>query len=255
MIRLFISDIDGCLARPYQPFELDKLAEIRQLVEQAGLPGTDGIVPSFSICSGRPYAYVEAMSQVLGLTTPVLFESGAGMFDPVAAQHRWHPGVDKTTLEEISHVKSFMKRLAKNTVMMVDLAKQTQASVVAPGPEPIEAIFLEVQAFVSLYHPGLETFQTLHSVDVLAPHLTKQAGVQWLASSFDLDISEVAFIGDSEGDLGALQVVGRSYAPSNANIIVREKVDVATVGPDVVGVMEAYQEAIQFNQQTKRPGI
>ena len=253
MIRLFISDIDGCLATPYQPFLLGKISEIRLLAEQAGLPGTQDLIPSFSICSGRPFAYVEAMSQVLGLSTPVLFESGAGMFDPVAAQRLWHPSVDHATLEDISEVNSYLIRLASKTVLMVDLAKQTQASIVAPGPDPIRAIFPEIQAYVSDNHPNLESFQTRHSVDVVAPHLTKLAGVQWLASRFDLEMSELAFIGDSDGDLGALKIVGRSYAPSNATQRVLDTVDVVTSGTDVEGVLEAYREAIQINKQTKRP--
>ncbi|GMQ81835.1 MAG: HAD hydrolase family protein [Rhodothermia bacterium] len=252
MIRLFISDIDGCLATPYQPFLLDELAELRLLAEQAGLPGTNGFFPSFSICSGRPYPYVEAMSQVLGLATPVLFESGAGMFDPVAAQRVWHTDVNRAMLDDISHVKSFLNQLVKNTVLMVDLAKQTQASVVAPGPEPIQAVFPEIQTYVSDNHPELEIFRTFFSVDVVVPNLTKQAGVQWLASLFELEMSEVAFIGDTDGDLGALQVVGRSYAPSNATKRVQDSVDVSTIGRDVAGVVEAFRDAIHFNEQTKR---
>ncbi|MGA1495494.1 MAG: HAD family phosphatase, partial [Rhodothermales bacterium] len=69
MTKLFVSDIDGCLAMPYEPFRMDRMRALMGRIHASGSP-------AFSLCSGRAYAYVEAMTQLLGLRVPTLFESG-----------------------------------------------------------------------------------------------------------------------------------------------------------------------------------
>ena len=83
MIKLFVTDIDGCLAEPYEPYDLEGLGTLRRLADEA-----QG--PTLSICSGRPYPYVEAMTQALDLTTPVLFEAGRYRIEPAAARLKKH---------------------------------------------------------------------------------------------------------------------------------------------------------------------
>ena len=50
MIKLFVTDIDGCLAEPYEPYDLEALSTLRRLAD-----GAQGPAPALSICSGRPY--------------------------------------------------------------------------------------------------------------------------------------------------------------------------------------------------------
>ena len=65
VIKLFVTDIDGCLAEPYQPYDLEGISTFRDFVEQAGSLTENGSVPAVSVCSGRPYPYVEAVTQAL----------------------------------------------------------------------------------------------------------------------------------------------------------------------------------------------
>ena len=257
MIRLFVTDIDGCLATPYQPFRLDVLSQIRTHALSAGLPDSQTIFPSISICSGRAYPYVEAMSQLLHLNCPVLFESGAGLFDPVRMHCYWHPGMDAATEEGMEEIKRFVLKLAEGTELSVDLAKRSQVAVVAPERRFIEDVYPAILSFVESTHPGLQTFMTPFSIDIVAPHLTKKAGVAWLAELCEVKLSEMAFVGDSEGDIGALEIVGRSFAPANADTSVKAVVDVTTVGSDADGVLEAYLNVVEFNEcqnrQTHKP--
>ncbi len=252
MIRLFVTDIDGCLAIPYRPFRLDVLSRLRDYAREAGLPGSHSTLPAFSLCSGRAYPYVEAMSQVLALTAPILFESGAGMFDPVQSICRWHPDFDDATVESMIKVKKFMDDLVQDTVLSVDLAKRSQVAVVAPGPEEIQGAVQKIDAYVRDSHPTFKTFHTSFSVDVVAPHLTKLSGISWLAEWCGLEMAEVAFVGDTNGDIGALKEVGRSYAPANADAAVKEVVHRITKGSDADGVFDAYLDVVQFNEKVNR---
>ena len=77
-VRLFISDIDGCLSAPFEPYNLKQLTELRRKV----VDERDATTPAFTICTGRPLAYVEAMVQAIGFYYPVLFEGGGGIYDP-----------------------------------------------------------------------------------------------------------------------------------------------------------------------------
>lgn len=254
MIRLFISDIDGCLATPYTPFEIERLADLRKLIAEAGSPVNDGssgsgtLHPPFTICSGRPYPYVEAMTQVLGITTSVLFESGAGMFDPVSAQSKWHPAASDGLFESIREIKSFLNESAKGMTASVDMAKQAQATLVGPDTAEIQQLYPVLHDYVNTNFPELQVFQTPNSIDIVQPGLTKREGVYWLADEYALSTGDLAFLGDTDGDLGALQTVGRSYAPANAAPEIKQMVDVSTVSPQLEGVFEAYKDAAQFGR-------
>jgi hydroxymethylpyrimidine pyrophosphatase-like HAD family hydrolase len=257
MIRLFVTDIDGCLAVPYRPFRLDRLSRIRDWARLAGAPGSHDVYPAVSICSGRSYPYVEAMSQILDLRTPVLFESGAGLFDPVEMLCRWHPDVAPDLESGMEEVKRFVSRLAAGTAVSVDLSKRTQVAVVAPDRKHIDPLIGPVSEFVSVSHPALKTFVTPFSIDVVAPNLTKRDGIRWLAEICGVGLDEIAFVGDTDGDIGALQLVGSSFAPANADTSVRAVVGETMSGSDVDGVIEAYEKVLtrnrEANPEAKRP--
>lgn len=250
MIRLFISDIDGCLAEPYQPFDLDRFQELAHLIRQAGQPGAHATWPAFSICSGRPYPYVEAVTQVLGVQVPVLFEAGAGMFDPREVVVRWHPNFTDELAEQVEALRHWMvTHCIPGTSLMLDIGKRTQAGVVGPDTEEILRLLPKVEEYVATHFPAFHVFHTHISIDVVPRGLTKREGVQWLIETLGLQAEEVAYIGDSNGDLGALDLVGYAFAPANAAESVRQQVSYVMEGTDIEGVLAAYRWCIGHNAQ------
>ncbi len=237
MTKLFLTDIDGCLAEPYQPFDLKGLATLRRQAK-----ATEEAVPVLSICSGRSYPYVEAMTQALSLTTPVLFEAGGGRFDPVAAQTTWSPRLTDEMEAKLDAVQRwFRTECIPGTSVSLDHAKRTQAGVVSPEPDEIQALRPRTEQFVAEETPGLHVFSTDISVDVVPPGITKRDGVEWLAEHLGLTLSEIAYIGDADSDLDALDAVGVSFAPPNATQAVRKQVDHVTEGAVLEGTIEAYR--------------
>jgi len=250
MIKLFVSDIDGCLAVPYEPYDLDRF---QALADHAAAAPTAGIAdrrPAVSLCSGRAYAYVEAMTQVLGLTTPVLFESGGGLFDPVAAQTVWHPDFTSEVEAQIQEIRRWMQNTlcGSDTKTFVDHNKRTQAGVASPDTAEIEAHLPAVQAFVNDVNSDFHVFTTHISIDVLPATITKKQGLEWLGRHLGITVSEMAYIGDTGGDLPALQSVGASFAPANAEEAVRQGVDIVTDAPVLEGTLEAYAWCIEHNE-------
>lgn len=246
-VRLFISDIDGCLSEPYEPYDLERFVALAGLARAAeGMPGR----PRFSLCSGRPFSYVEAMSQVLGLRAPVLFESGGGMFDPVAAQAAWSPAFTDDLAAQLDEVRSWFERdVLPGTGLRYDYGKRTQAGIIGPDRPEVARWVPRVERFVEERFPGLVVFHTPVSIDVVARAITKREAMHWLADVAGTDLAEIAYIGDTNGDLGALEEVGYSFAPANADPAVRAAVDVVTRGAVTDGVLEAYRWCLAHNAE------
>ena len=246
LIRLFVCDIDGCLAEPYRPFDLDAL---QALAEAAAHAEEGSAAPRLTLCSGRSYPYVEAMTQTLGLAAPVLFESGGGRFDPAAAQVAWHPDFTDALADTLGAVRDWMAaELVPGTALSLDHAKRTQAGLVGPNPEEVAEATGRVRRFLEKRAPALRAFATEVSVDVLSPRLTKKQGLCWLADHLGVALEEVAYIGDSEGDVEALEAVGLPLAPSNADEAVRHAVREAgghvAEGRVARGTLAAYRQCV-----------
>ncbi len=249
MIELFVSDIDGCLAQPYQAYDLVRLQEMARCVGESGGVGEGGARPAFSLCSGRPFPYVEAMTQLLDVRVPVLFESGGGLFNPVTARTAWHPHFTEEVEGQIDAVRRWMKEdLLPGTGMQIDHTKRTQAGLVGPDEEEIRRAIAVVERFVDENAPGFRVFHTPVSIDVVAPDITKKQGLAWLAERLDLTLENVAYIGDTNGDLDALGAVGYAFAPANATEAVRRRAAHVTEGAVADGTLEAYRWCVRRNE-------
>ena len=248
VIKLFISDIDGCLAEPYHPYSVAQFQELAELVSAAGALHNNSEQPAFSLCSGRPYPYVEAMTQLLGVQVPVLFESGGGMFDPVAAQVVWNPQFTDLIDAQMQDMRRWLiEECIPGTSMMYDFAKRTQVGIIGPDTEEVYAQVPVVEKFVAEHFPDLRVFHTPVSIDVVAGNITKQQGLHWLGDRLGCPLENMAYIGDSNGDLGALANVGYAFAPTNAAEAVKQQVRVVTDEARIDGVLAAYRWCQAWN--------
>lgn len=246
MIKLFVSDIDGCISEPYRPYDLGQLTELVELIRHP-----DPAVPAFSLCSGRAYAYVEAVSQLLGLETPVLFESGGGMFDPQTARVQWNPALTDDIERDLMEIRHWLKSdCLPGTSMMFDYGKRTQMGIIGPDLEEVEAMVPRVEEFVAENFPEFRVFHTPVSIDVAFEEITKRQAMHWLSDELSVPLQEVAYIGDTNGDLPALEVVGHSFAPANAASAVRRMVDHVMEEPVTAGVHAALRWCIEMNKQS-----
>lgn len=252
MIRLFISDIDGCLAAPYRPFALDRLERLSTLTTIAGAPGDHPDFPAVSICSGRAYPYVEAMSQVLGLVTPVLFEAGGGMFDPVDAVIRWHPSFTPSLRETVDDLRSFVESMLDDIDVAFDHAKRSQVALVTTDSDTLAEALDRITQHVHEHHDRLRAYHTDISIDIVPHVINKLRGIEWLAETVGVSMDQIAYIGDTNGDIDALEAVGWSFAPANATDEVRQVVDHVCTGHTIDGVLQAYAKCVEANRNERR---
>ncbi len=239
-IRLFVTDIDGCLSEPYRPYRLDRIAVLKELLPTQVRP-QDG-APPLTVCSGRSFPYVEAVTQMLGTACPVIFEAGGGMFDPVAGRWTWHPDFTDEVSRQVEEIRRWLDTdIRPGTSMDIDHAKVTQASLAGPIAREVNDAIPGVVARVQRDYPDMIVAHTHISIDVVPKVLNKAGGMRWLADVRKISLEEIAFIGDTNGDLPALEIVGYAFAPANATEPVREVAHITTRGAVIDGVIEAYR--------------
>ncbi|MEX0719386.1 MAG: HAD-IIB family hydrolase [Balneolaceae bacterium] len=246
MIKLFISDLDGCIAHPFVSPDWKTITRIKEL---NNLSKNDPAIPPLTICSGRPLPFVEAVAQWLDVKFPMLFESGGGIYDLQENELSWNPHFDKEAREAVVEIKSWMEEhlINKFDGTIAEFTKFTDAGLINPEKSQIVLMHKEILNYVTKRYPRFEVHDTDVSVNVILKKTNKANGIRFLCNMLDLNLDEVAYIGDSSGDIEALKIVGKAYAPINAGSYVKESAGFVTAEA-TLGVLEAYENLIEFNK-------
>lgn len=246
MIKLFITDIDGCLTVPFKAPDWDKISQIRRLNEQSK---HDLAVPPLSICSGRPMPYVEAVAQWLGVEKPVVFEN-AGVYEISTNVVDFSTVFDEEAEEQVAELKDWMNReLVPNYPGMIsEFTKRMDAGIIHLEKDVIEEIYPQVLEHVNGSYPRFEVHQTDVSINIILSNNNKQNGILQLCEKLELKPDEVAYIGDSSGDIPGLSIVGHPFAPANATEAVKANAE-ALEAEATDAVITAYQRIIEINRK------
>lgn len=242
-VQVFFFDIDGVLAVPYRPYDIDGFS---RLVKASRHPRA----PIVAVCTGRAYPYAEAVAQLLDARGPVLFEAGAGCFDLQKGSTRWHPALTGAVRGELGMIAAWLEReIVPGTELSFDYGKRAQAGVIGPNPEEVENALPTVAAYVQQHHPSFVVWHTEVSIDVVPRQLTKADGIAWGATLAGATLASTAFMGDSNGDRGALERVAFPFAPQNAAPSVKSVAAIrVTSGSILDGALEAFEACIALNE-------
>ena len=247
MIKLFVTDLDGCISHPFKTPKWETINKIRELNL---LSRTDETVPPLTICTGRPYPYAEAVAQWLDVRLPFVFES--------AALYIWEGNKIETALsshdgalEPIRKMKQWIavELLESFPTAQLEFTKMMDAGIVCPDKAVVKEMYPVMKKKVEADHPELEIHTTDVSVNILMPGNNKLQGMRLLAEKMGVELSEIAYIGDSGGDIPALEKVKLPYSPSNATAAVK-KVTRNLKVKTTDAVLEAYQEVVELNRES-----
>ena len=157
---------------------------------------------------------------------------------------------------DLVDVRQFMEReiVAREARISIDYGKRAQAGLVGPAPEIVGPFLPAVRAFVADAFPDFHVFETHVSIDVVPKALTKAEAMRWAARESGLDASAVAFMGDTRGDVPAMEAVGLGFAPANAQDVAQAAADLVTSGAVLAGVIEAYRWCVARNAGEKSAG-
>lgn len=246
MIKLFITDLDGCVSTPFISPDWKLLSEIRRLNDQHL---DDIAVPPLTICSGRPLPYVEAVAQWLNITHPAVFES-AGIFDVGKYEVQFLPVFDEKAEQQVEELKRWLERevIPEYPGMVLEFTKKMDAGLIHPNKEAIDDAFPAIKEYVANRYPIFEVHKTEVSINVILAENNKENGILRLCELLDITPREVAYIGDSSGDIPGLKIVAQPYAPGNAVAEVKEHAEV--LNAEVTeAVLMAYNRIIQKNRE------
>jgi hydroxymethylpyrimidine pyrophosphatase-like HAD family hydrolase len=245
MIKLFVTDLDGCISYPFKTPNWEAINQIRELNRMSREQES---IPSLTICTGRPFPYAEAVAQWLDIRLPFVFES-AGLY-------HWEGNRIVTALKstdgELEPVNR-MREWLKNEVIpdyqgvIIEFTKMMDAGVVCMDEKIIVDIHKRVLDKVDEIHPGMEVHATNISVNILMPGNDKLQGIRLLGEALDIGLSEMAYIGDSSGDVPALKHVKLPFAPKNAHETARKHGKVLEY-ETTAAVLEAYRQIIKYNK-------
>jgi len=231
------------------PFVAPNWEIVAQIKELNELSKTDKTVPPLTICTGRPMPYAEAVYQWLGMYKPYLFESGGGVYDMNNNKLHWHPTFDKKREQELSELKIHLKEnfIDKYPNTIPEFAKFTDSGIINQDPEVIHEMYPAINEYVGANYPDFEVHYTDVSINVISKSTNKGEGIKFLCQLLELELNEVAFIGDTGGDRPGLEIVGKPFAPKNAMDSAKEVSEVLE-GEVSEAVLQAYKKIIAFNR-------
>ncbi|MDX1642440.1 MAG: HAD hydrolase family protein [Balneolaceae bacterium] len=246
MIQLFVTDIDGCISYPFKTPNWETINKIRELNLKSRV---DENIPPLTICTGRPYPYAEAVAQWLDVRIPFVFES-AGLYlwegNKIETALESHDGA----LEPIRKLQQWIKKdlLPLFPTAQLEFTKMMDAGIVCPDESTVKEMHGKINEKVSADFPELEVHSTDVSVNILMPGNNKLQGMKLLAEKIGVELNEIAYIGDTSGDIDALKNVKLAFSPKNAIKEVKEvthSLDVETTD----AVLEAYKQIIKLNRE------
>lgn len=246
MIKLFVTDLDGCISEPFKTPDWDAIQKIRNL----NLKSRESeVIPPLTICTGRPFPYAEAVAQWLDIRHPFVFES-AGLFHWDG--HRFVMAVEAANgkMEPIQKMKKWLTEevLPNFPGVNLEFSKLMDAGVVGKDLEQINQLHKLIMEKVEQDFPGLEVHATDVSVNTLMPGNDKLQGFKLLSEALDIQLSEMAYIGDSSGDVPALKKVKMAFSPQNARDIAKQH-SVVIEKKTTSAVLEAYERIVEYNSK------
>tara|TARA_B100000575_G_scaffold294238_1_gene308864 strand:+ start:400 stop:1194 length:795 start_codon:yes stop_codon:yes gene_type:complete len=245
-IKVFVTDLDGCMTDPFESPNWEVYTQIRALQLQSD---SDPSIPPMTICTGRPMPYAEAQAQFLGVRLPFVFESGGGFYDMTTNCLTWNPIVTDTLTSDIEAIRAWAhEEIFPNFPGSIsEFAKFTDVGLIHREKSIIDEIHILAIKKISQDFPHFEVHKTDVSVNIIVKKANKGEGLKHLCKMLEVDLSQIAYIGDSSGDISGLKRVGMAFAPSNALEPVKKVAHLVTNGPSTSGVLEAYHWIIQHN--------
>lgn len=221
MIKLIISDIEGCIT-PGKGYSLNHDA-ITKLFKYNQKAEKNSIFPPLTLITGRPQPYVEAMLQTIGGFMPSICENGAIIYFPKEDFIKINPEIKKDAINVITKIKSeLIEELVLKNKAKIEPGKEICISLNPLEPNvkryylKLEELFNEVTAIISGKEKFVNITYSKSAVDITPSGIDKFSGLRALSSITNIDINNMAGIGDSKGDLSFLKYVGYATCPDNA---------------------------------------
>ena len=261
MIQLLLSDVDGTLVRSDKSLSERTIEAVRKL-HDAGI--------HFAVTSGRPPRGMEMLIEPLALATPLAAFNGGLIVEPsmdVLAEHTIPDEVVDRVLEllgsfglsiwvyrgadwlvrdpEGPHVAREAHTVQFEPTVVDAFDGLTHVAKIVGVSDAHGTVATAAQATRAALGDHVSAWRSQpYYLDVTHPEANKGSVAQFLATRFDLEIGEIATIGDMPNDVLMFAHSGLSIAMGNAADEVQKAARRVTSSNDEDGFAHAVEQFI-----------
>lgn len=221
------------------------LSDVAPLAEYSLAARADSTLPPLVFCTGRQIPYAECVAQMIGAFFPgfpSVVENGAFLYDIAANKVLRHPALDETSLQAIAEARCAAQSFLERVGAAREWGKEICLSLNPPPEMAIESFFEIVCSELAQYADVLTITHSQSAVDVTPHGVDKAAGVLFLSEQTGIAPQEMLGIGDTQGDLPMLKLVGFPCGPANASAEVRAVSTFIARGEGPRGVAEILEK-------------
>jgi len=258
MIKALISDYDGTLTDHSHQLTPAVIKAVRNFQAQGFI---------FSIATGRMYqGIVAASAQELGVSAPLIVRGGSEIIDPQTKQVLWSKYIDQDTAEALlPFLHQFEDQFkfaaesgdftyTKDGIVVKEFGAGAQFAdlatiptdrvpkvVIEPAsPEPvIDELIATLAAKFPKLHLAKISSRRGYGIDINSHEAGKENALKAWANLMQLDLSEIASIGDGHNDYPLLINCGYKIAMGNAPDSLKAIADLVVGTQAEDGVAEA----------------
>ncbi|SHK83553.1 hypothetical protein SAMN05216582_1202 [Selenomonas ruminantium] len=262
-IKLLATDLDGTLLRSGKPVSAGNIAA----AQAAAREGT-----VVTIATGRMYQAALPVAKALGLDVPIITYNGALIkstsgkiyyehyldedicrrITDFCAERKWYLQSYSGDNLYYSDSGEFSKRyeLSQKVIgeevgyagMRKQVSRMYKMLIITAGADVTQNWMAELRAE---FGDSISLTQSAPDfIEIIAPGVSKAAGLQKLADILDIDICETMAIGDANNDLPMLRAAGFSVAMGNAADDIKAVTNAVTGNCDDDGWAQAVNQYI-----------
>lgn len=235
-MRNIICDVDGCLVPPRgEMWDHIALGRLAELVSKR--------LFRFTLCSGRPATFMEALARQLVITSYLICENGSLLFHPMTKKSFPHPGVSLQFLQDRPDILRWLDELTTGTSTIIEVGKEIMISVNPPDKSKLADLCTTITK--QLRGMDVEVVNSTRSIEVIPIGVNKAAGLEFWAELEKVNVENTLSIGDADNDLEILKKAGLAAAPANCTKRVRDTVDYISQSSMIKGVIDICHWAIK----------
>ena len=234
--ELIVCDVDGCISPEESvAWDLDAVSRLAMMVREA----------PFTLCTGRPQPYVEALMKLLDVRLPTVCENGALYYSLHDNRSVFAPGVTDAGVQAIAAIDRFASTELPTRVpgAVLQEGKRAQVSIFTADPGAMPEIDAAVREFAATLNGAVE-------LDIGASHYYFNVSLRGVDKGSGLiglldgplapspPRERILAIGDTGGDIPMRDHVGFFAAPANATSAVKDLADYVSPYPDIRGLID-----------------
>lgn len=239
-VKWTIADVDGCISPEESiAWDLGQFAELARRVRAANRGESDRA--PMTLCTGRPQPYVEVLMKLLDVRAPAICENGAVFYTLHDNTACYAPAITEEMLIGLRRLRAFVETevLPAAPALVLQFGKEAQMSIFSERPELLPAAQHQIEAYLDVNGgPNMTISASHYYLNISFVGVDKGAALRQLQTMLGADRSELAGIGDTEGDLPLREAVGFFACPANARDAIKVVADYVSPYPEIEGMLD-----------------